>query len=248
MPSAKPAQSPVDGPALSNVEGPRPEPGGRLRLGVLASGRGSNFQAILNAIDEEKVDADVVVAISDKTDAYALERARKRGIAAVHIDPKQYPNRESFDEVLAAKLKEHRVDLVILAGYMRLVSRVMTQAFPYRILNVHPGLLPSFPGLNPQKKALDHGVRFSGCTVHFVDDTVDDGPIIIQAVVPVFDEDTEEMLSLRILMQEHRIYPEAIQLIAEGRLKLEGRRVVVQGEKYHDEDRRAALVNPPMWT
>jgi phosphoribosylglycinamide formyltransferase-1 len=228
------------------TDNPWPHPGQRLRLGVLASGRGSNFQAILNAINEDRVDADVVVALSDRADAYALERAGKRGIPAFAVNPKEYGSREAYDQVLVNHLKEQGVDLVILAGYLRLVSKPMLAAYPNRILNIHPGLLPSFPGLNPQKQALHHGVRFSGCTVHFVDDTVDNGPILIQAVVPVFEGDTEETLSLRILIQEHRIYPEAIQLIAEGRVKVEGRRVIILGEEYSDEDYRAALVNPPL--
>jgi phosphoribosylglycinamide formyltransferase-1 len=218
----------------------------RIRLGVLVSGRGSNLQAILDSIDEKMVAADVVVVISDKAEAYALERARKEGIAAVYLDPKGHPSREEYDRVMTDRLKEHRVDLVALAGYMRIVSPVFLDAFPMKVMNVHPSLLPSFPGLNPQQKAIDYGVRFSGCTVHFVDGSVDNGPIIIQAVVPVFDDDTEESLSRRILVQEHRIYPEAIQLFAEGRLCVQGRRVVIRGERPSHEAGRAVLVNPPV--
>lgn len=201
----------------------------KLCVGVLVSGRGSNLQAIIDASETGKLGAAVVVVISDVKDAYALERARRHRIAPVFVDPKAHASRESFDDAIAAVLIEHQVDLVCLAGYMRVLSPRFIQRFHHRIMNIHPALLPSFPGLHVQAKALHHGVKFSGCTVHFADEGVDTGPIIIQAVVPVFDDDTEETLSGRILQYEHQIYPRAIQLYAEGRIEVRGRRVFCKG-------------------
>ena len=199
----------------------------QLRLGVLASGRGSNLQAIIDASEQDKLDAEVVLVISDVSDAYALERARKHGIPGFHINPKDFKNKKEYEEAIVNKLREHDVRLVVLAGYMRLVTNVLISAFEGNIINIHPALLPSFKGLHAQKQALEYGVRYSGCSVHFVTIDVDGGPVILQAVVPVFDNDTEETLSARILEKEHIIYPEAIQLIAEGRLKREGKRVFI---------------------
>lgn len=201
---------------------------GKLRLGVLASGRGSNLQAIMDAVSEGRLAAEVAVVISDKKDAMALERARSRGIPAVHIDPAGFASKEDYEAAVVDTLKQYGVELVCLAGYMRLVGKTMLQAFPNRIMNIHPALLPAFPGLNAQKQAVDYGVRYSGCTVHFVDEGVDTGPIILQAVVPVLPDDTPETLAARILEQEHRIYPEAIALYAAGRLEIRGRKVYIR--------------------
>lgn len=199
----------------------------RLRLGVLASGRGSNLQVIIDASEYGKLDAEVVVVISDISDAYAIERAAKHGIPGFHINPKDFKDRKEYEEAIVNKLREHDVKLVILAGYMRLVTNVLINAFDGNIMNIHPALLPSFKGLHAQQQALEYGVRYSGCSVHFVTIDVDGGPVILQAVVPVFDNDTEETLSARILEKEHLIYPEAVQLFAEGRLKREGKRVCI---------------------
>ena len=170
--------------------------------------------------------------ISDQPDAYSLERARKHNITAIHISAKGYRGkRDAYDALLVTEFRKNNVELVCLAGFMRIITPTLIKAFPNRILNIHPALLPAFPGLHVQKAALDHGVKFSGCTVHFVDEGMDTGPIIIQAVVPVLDNDTEDSLSERILKQEHKIYSRAINLYAEGRLKIDGRRVLVNGGK-----------------
>jgi phosphoribosylglycinamide formyltransferase-1 len=203
----------------------------RLRVGVLASGRGSNLQSIIDASEAGKLDAAVVVVVSDKRDAYALERARRHGIPPAFVDPKGHGSREAFDDAITAVLTEHQVELICLAGFMRILTPGFINRFRHRIMNIHPALLPSFPGLHGQAQALGHGVKFSGCTVHFADEGVDTGPIIIQAVVPVFDDDTEDALAARILKYEHQIYPRAIQLYAEGRLKVVGRRVFCQGSE-----------------
>lgn len=200
----------------------------KLRLGVLASVSGSNLQAIIDSIDNGYLPCEIAVVVSDKPDAHALTRAGKHGIATRVVLPKPVPNRETFDAEVVKILKENSVDLVVLAGFMRIVTRVLINAFPMKVVNIHPALLPSFPGLHVQKKAIEYGAKFSGCTVHFVDEGVDTGPIIIQAVVPIHDDDTEETLSARILKEEHRIYPYAIKLFAEGRLEVRGRRVVVK--------------------
>jgi phosphoribosylglycinamide formyltransferase-1 len=214
----------------------------KVRIGVLVSGRGSNLQAIIDNIGLGKLSAEVAVVISDQADAFALERARKHGIAVVHISAGGYRGRrEAYDALLVAELKERGVDLVILAGFMRIITKTLVDAFPHRIMNIHPALLPSFPGLHVQKAAIEHGVKFSGCTVHFVDDGVDTGPIIIQAAVPVLDGDTEDTLAARILVQEHKIFSRAIQLFAEGRLRVEGRRVLVEGAKTGSGE---FLINP----
>ncbi|WP_031515481.1 phosphoribosylglycinamide formyltransferase [Desulfofalx alkaliphila] len=199
-----------------------------LTLGVLASGRGSNLQYIIDACERGAINAAVKVVISDKENAYALERAKKHGIANYFVDLKSFPDKESYEQRIVKLLKDHKVQLVCLAGYMRLVGPTMLNQFPMRIMNIHPALLPSFAGLHAQRQALEYGVKISGCTVHFVDEGMDTGPIILQAQVPVLDDDTEETLSKRILEQEHIIYPKAVGLFAQGRLRVEGRRVVVK--------------------
>ncbi len=199
----------------------------KLRIGVLASGRGSNLQAIIDAIERRDLDVELAVVISDVADARALEIARGAGVDAVYIDPQKKKARmtQAAEQKIIDELKSRDVGLIALAGFMRILSPNFVSTFRLRILNIHPSLLPSFPGLKVQQKALEYGVKFSGCTVHFVDEGVDTGPIIIQAAVPILDDDTEKSLSARILKEEHRIYPEAIRLFAEGRLVVEGRRV-----------------------
>ena len=181
--------------------------------------------------------------MSNKADAFGLARAKKHGIPSEFLDHKAYPSREAYDQAVVDLLHSHGVELVVLAGFMRLLSPVLIKAYSNRIMNIHPALLPAFPGLHVQKKALEHGVRFAGCTVHFVNEECDEGPIIIQAVVPVFADDSEETLAARILQQEHRIYPRAIQLYAEGRLHVSGRRVLVDGVS---KDEGQVLIQPPL--
>ncbi|MEK7850558.1 MAG: phosphoribosylglycinamide formyltransferase [Deltaproteobacteria bacterium] len=215
----------------------------KLRLGVLASGSGSNLQAIIDSIESGYLPCEIAVVISDNPAAYALKRAGKKGIATHIVEPGKFKDREAFDAELVRILKGHNVDLVVLAGFMRVVTRVLINAFPMRVMNIHPALLPSFPGLHVQKKAIEYGAKFSGCTVHFVDEGVDTGPIIIQAVVPVHDDDTEESLSARILSEEHRIYPYAIRLFAEGKLEIKDRMVFV---KDHSKAEKT-MENPPVF-
>jgi phosphoribosylglycinamide formyltransferase-1 len=198
---------------------------GPLILGVLASGRGSNLQAILDAVDAGRCPARVGVVVSDRKAAVALDRARRAGVRGVHVDPHAYPDRGAFDDAVAQTLDAHAVELVCLAGYMRVLTPGFVRRYPMRILNVHPALLPAFPGLHAQRQALEHGVRVTGATVHLVDEGVDTGPIVVQAAVPVLSDDTEETLSARILVEEHRLYPEAIRLFAEGCVEVSGRRV-----------------------
>lgn len=206
-----------------------------LRMAVLASGRGSNLQAIIDAIETGRVQAQIVAVISNKKDAIALERARKHGLTDIFVDPKPYAgrpdSREAYDRSLLEILQQHEVELVLLAGYMKIVTTVLVNAYANRMMNVHPSLLPSFPGLDVQKKAIDWGCKLAGCTVHFVTEGVDEGPIIIQAAVPILDDDTPETLAARILVQEHKIYPRAVQLFAEGRLRVDGRRVLIDDAK-----------------
>jgi phosphoribosylglycinamide formyltransferase-1 len=194
------------------------------RLGVLISGRGSNLQAIIDAIDQRRLDAHIAVVISSRADAGGLARARGAGIDAVIVNPRDYSDRAACDRALVDVLAAHRVDLVCLAGYMRLIGEPLLSAFANRMLNIHPSLLPAFPGLEAPRQALDRGVRISGATVHIVTAELDAGPIVLQAAVPVLDEDTVETLSARILVEEHRIYPEAIQLLLEGAWSVAGRR------------------------
>jgi len=195
------------------------------RLGILISGRGSNFQAIADHIDAGKLDAEIAIVISNRGDAPGLDIARSRGIPAVCI-PSKGLDREVYDRQLVEELCRHQVDLVCLAGFMRLLSATFIRAFANRILNIHPSLLPAFPGLDAQHQAFDHGVKIAGCTVHFVDEDLDAGPIVLQATVPVYDDDTVERLSARILEQEHRIYSEAIGIVLSGGWTIEGRRVI----------------------
>jgi phosphoribosylglycinamide formyltransferase 1 len=195
------------------------------RLGILLSGRGSNFQAIADAIDAGRLDAEIAVVISNRPDAAGIDIARQRGLDAAVL-PSKNLDREVYDRQVISELREKRAELVILAGYMRILSGFMLQAFPLRILNIHPSLLPAFPGLDAQHQAIEHGVKFSGCTVHFVDEGLDSGPIVQQAVVPVLDGDSAETLAARILVEEHRIYPEAIALVLSGKYRVEGRRVI----------------------
>jgi phosphoribosylglycinamide formyltransferase-1 len=199
-----------------------------LRVGVLASGRGSNFQALVEAAQAGRHPAIVAVLISDRGTASALDIARAHGIDALFLDPKQYPNREAHEKAVIAALEERRVGLVCHAGYMRILTATYIEHFRGRALNIHPSLLPAFPGLHAQRQALEHGVRVSGATVHFVDEGVDTGPIVLQAAVPVLPGDTEETLSRRILAEEHRIYPEAVRLFAHGWLSIEGRIVHIR--------------------
>ncbi len=194
------------------------------RLGILLSGRGSNFEAIAEKITSGKLDAQIAVVISNVESAPGFQRARQRQLEARCI-PSRGRSREDFDKDIVACLREHEVGLVILAGFMRILSPIFIDAFPYGILNIHPALLPAFPGLEVQNQALEHGVKFSGCTVHFVSGSLDNGPIVKQAVVPVLDDDTVETLSARILIEEHRIYSEAIDLVLSGRCEIIGRRV-----------------------
>lgn len=215
----------------------------KLRLGVLASGGGTNLQSIIDRCEDGSLDAEIVLVLSNNPEAGALQRAKRHRLTSLCIDHRQFSSREDFDGALIKALQERGVELVVLAGFMRLISPVFLAAYPQRIINIHPALLPAFPGLHVQRKALEYGARFSGCTVHFVDDGVDTGPIIIQAVVPVLEDDTEETLAARILAQEHRIYPRAIQLIAENRVRVEGRRVKITGLA---GDTASALQNPPL--
>jgi phosphoribosylglycinamide formyltransferase 1 len=201
-----------------------------LALGVLASGRGSNLQAILDACARPGFPAHVAVVISDRERAPALERARDAGVEALWVNPKDFGDREAYDLALVGELERRHVGLVCHAGWMRILSPAYVRAFAGRALNVHPSLLPAFPGLHAQRQALDHGAKVAGATVHFVEEGVDTGPIVLQAAVAVEPTDTEETLAARILEQEHRLYPEAIRLFAEGRLQIQGRRVIVLPE------------------
>jgi phosphoribosylglycinamide formyltransferase-1 len=213
----------------------------QIPIGVLISGSGTNLQAIINAIEAKRLDARIEVVLSNRADAYGLVRAKKQGIPVEVLDHKTFPSREAFDQAVVDILRARGVELAVLAGFMRLLSPVFVAAYSNRIMNIHPALLPAFPGLHVQQKAVEHGVRFSGCTVHFVNEACDEGPIIMQAVVPVFPDDTAEALAARILEQEHRIYPRAIQLYSEGRLRIEGRKVRVEG---FDREESQALIQP----
>jgi len=215
-----------------------------LRVAVLASGRGSNLQAVIDAIEAGRVQAQIVVVISNKKNAVALERARKHELKDLFVDPKPFAgrpdSREAYDQSLLEILQQHEVELVLLAGYMKIVTAVLVNAYANRMMNIHPSVLPSFPGLDVQKKAIDWGCKLAGCTVHFVTEGVDEGPIIIQAAVPILDGDTPDTLAARILVQEHKIYPRAVQLFAEGRLRVEGRRVFIDDAKPDGE----AIISP----
>ena len=199
----------------------------KRRIGVLLSGRGSNFEALADSVASGRIpNAEIALVLSNREAAVGIEKAKARGLAT-KIIPSKGLERETYDRMVVAALSEAKVDLICLAGYMRLLSPYFVAAFPQKILNIHPSLLPSFPGLEAQKQALDYGVKFAGCTVHFVDENLDAGPIILQSVVPIEDADTEETLSARILREEHRIYSEAVKLILDGKYKIQGRRVVL---------------------
>jgi len=201
------------------------------KIGVLLSGRGSNFEALAESVAAGKIpNAEIAIVLSNRENAPGLERARARGIAARAI-PSKGLEREAYDKLVVAALQEKGVDLVCLAGYMRLISPYFVAEFPNRILNIHPSLLPAFPGLEAQRQALEHGAKISGCTVHFVDENLDAGPIVMQAAVAIEDADTVETLSAKILREEHRIYTEAVRVVLEGRFRIEGRRVIATGEK-----------------
>ena len=195
------------------------------KLGILLSGRGSNFEAIADSVAAGRIDAEIAVVLSNRPEARGLDIARQRGLNPVAI-PSKGLDREVYDRMVVAELRKHKVDLVCLAGFMRLLSAYFVREFPLRILNIHPSLLPAFPGLDAQHQALEHGVRVSGCTVHFVDEFLDHGPIVVQTAVPVRDDDSAETLSARILREEHRIYTEAINIVLSGKWRIEGRRVI----------------------
>ena len=213
-----------------------------LKIGVLASGRGSNFQAIIDSMEAGFIRAQISVLITDNPEAFSIKRAEKHGIESLVMRPKDYGSRDEYFTAIALELKNRGIGLVVLAGFMRIVGRPLLDAYPNSVMNIHPALLPSFPGLHGQKQANDYGVKISGCTVHFVDEGMDTGPIIIQAAVPAKDDDTEEMLSERILKLEHKIFPEAIKLFAEGRLVMNGRKVVIRGAGFDERP----LINPPL--
>jgi len=198
-------------------------------IGVLISGRGSNLQAIIDAIAAGRLDARIALVVSNRADAYGLERARAAGIETLVRDHKGWPSREAYETALVEDFRARGVSLVCLAGFMRLLGAAFVGAFPNRILNIHPALLPSFPGMHAQRQAIEHGVKVSGVTVHLVDTTLDGGPIVMQAAVPVLDDDTEDTLAERILVEEHRVYPEAIQRILDGGWAVQGRRLVFEG-------------------
>ena len=202
---------------------------GRARLAVLISGRGSNLQSIIDSIAAGDIDAAIALVVSNRADAAGLKRARDAGIETVHLNPRDYADRDAYDLAIAELLRARDVTLVCLAGYMRLVGQPLLDAFPQRILNIHPSLLPAFPGLDAQRQALAHGVQVTGATVHLVTNELDGGPIVLQAAVPVLPDDTVDTLSARVLVQEHRIYPEAIQIVLDRRWKVEGRRFVREG-------------------
>jgi len=215
----------------------------KVNIGVLVSGSGTNLQSIIDNSEKGLLDADIKVVISNNPDAYALERSKKHHIPTVVIEQKNFKSREDFDRKMIEVLKSYSIELVVMAGFMRVLSSVFLEAFPMKVINIHPAILPSFQGLHGQQKAFDYGVKFSGCSVHFADDGVDTGPIIIQAVVPVYDDDTEESLSQRILKEEHKIFSQAIQFYAEGKLEIVGRKVRVKNDKQIGD---SPLYNPPL--
>ena len=198
-----------------------------VNIGVLVSGNGSNLQAIIDRIEDGSLSARISCVISNNTGAYALQRAEKHGIPAVHLDHRIFSGREAYDAALVEALKQYDVELVVLAGFMRIITPVLLDAFPMAVINIHPALLPAFPGIHAQRQALAYGVKVSGCTTHFVDAGTDTGPIILQSVVPILEGDTEESLSARIQIEEHRTYPETIRLFVERRLHVSGRRVSI---------------------
>lgn len=216
-----------------------------FKVGVLVSGRGTNLQALIDASKKGVLSAEIAIVISNIPGVPALERAQKHGIPTKVVNPKAYTTTQAFEEAILQEFQSRKVDLVILAGFMKILSPTIIRAFPKKIINIHPALLPSFPGLHVQKKAIEHGVRFSGCTIHFVDESVDGGPIIIQAVVPLQPEETEETLAARILKEEHRVLSQAVRWIAQGRVKVEGRKVTITGAK---KTEKQSLINPSLET
>jgi len=202
-----------------------------LKIAVLASGRGSNFQSIIESIKNGFIKAKIDILITDNKDAYAVTRAKESGIDSLFLDPRDFPARSAYYEEMARILKERSIGLIVLAGFMRIVGKPLIDAFPGKILNIHPAILPSFPGLHGQGQAYEYGVKIAGCSVHFVDEGMDTGPVIVQAAVPVYSDDTEETLSERILSCEHRIYPYAVKLFSEDRLEIRGRRVMIKDER-----------------
>ena len=206
-----------------------PDPSYNRRIGVLISGRGSNLQALIDAIDAQTLDAKIALVISNVADAYGLQRARNAGIEAIHISHKGWPSRDEYDRALINELRSRNVGLVCLAGYMRLVGAPLLEAFPNAILNIHPSLLPAFPGINAQYQAIQHGAKVSGVTVHLVTAELDGGPIIVQRPVPVLDADTADTLAERILVEEHIAYPEAVRVVLAGGWRLDGRRFIRPG-------------------
>jgi phosphoribosylglycinamide formyltransferase-1 len=214
---------------MNNARSPEREP---PAIGVLISGRGSNLQALIEAIDERRLAARIAVVISNRADAGGLDRARAAGIETLVVDHRAFPNRDAFDRALATELGARRVSLVCLAGFMRLVGAPLLEAFPNRILNVHPSLLPAFPGVDAQRQALEHGVKIAGATVHLVTAELDGGPIVVQTTVPVRDADTPEMLAARILIEEHRIYPDAVRIVLDGGWTIDGRRFIRADDSY----------------
>jgi phosphoribosylglycinamide formyltransferase-1 len=215
----------------------------KVGIGVLVSGSGSNLQSIIDHIEAGTLDAEIRVVLSNNPEAYALERCRKHRIPSVFIDHRQFDYRENYDRKMVAILESSGVELVVMAGFMRILSPEFFRAFHRRVINIHPALLPAFPGLHVQQKAVEYGVKFAGCTVHFADEGIDTGPVIIQSVVPVYEDDTPDTLSARILKEEHRIYPQAIQYYAEGRIVVEGRKVLIRNGNRLAEK---ALHNPPL--
>jgi phosphoribosylglycinamide formyltransferase-1 len=210
----------------------------KKRIAVLLSGRGSNFEALAESVAAGRIpNTEIALVVSNREGAQGIDKARARGIETCVI-PSKGLEREAYDKLVVAALKEKKVDLVCLAGYMRLLSPYFVAAFPGRIVNIHPSLLPAFPGLESQRQALEHGAKFSGCTVHFVDENLDAGPIILQAVVPILDDDTESTLSERVLREEHRIYSEAVRIVLEGRYRIEGRRVLIDPEKKNGPEKK----------
>ncbi len=203
-----------------------------LDIGVLVSGRGSNLQAIIDGIEAGKIDARIKVVISDNPNAYALERCKRHSIPSRVVRREEFKSKREFEEEMVRILKEEGVELVVLAGFMRILSPHFLENFPNRVINIHPSLIPAFQGLNAQRRAVEFGSKITGCSVHIVDESVDGGPVVVQAAVPVLPEDTEETLSERILRFEHRILPQTVQWFAEGRVRIEGRRVLVEGARY----------------
>jgi phosphoribosylglycinamide formyltransferase-1 len=212
-----------------------------LTIGVMASGGGTNFQAIIDSIESGFLNARIVVLITDNPNSYAIQRAKNHNIEPLVLRPRDFPDKDAYYSHMAGELRKRDVELVILAGFMRVVGKALIDQYKDKIMNIHPALLPSFPGLHGQKQAADYGVKISGCTVHFVDEGMDTGPIIIQAAVPAFHDDTEDSLGSRILAQEHKIFPYAIRLYSEGRISIDGRRVIIKGDR-----EASVIINPPL--